>query len=51
MSAISAFILKALGVYRVPNKEETIFSFKLLMSVEFINELELEKLKEKRLNP
>jgi len=45
MAAIAAYLLKAIGVYRVPNEEETIFSFKLLMRIEFIDELELQKLK------
>lgn len=45
MTAISAYLLKAMGAYRAPNEEENIFQFKLLMQVEYLDELELEKIK------
>ena len=49
MAAISAYLLNGLGVYRTPNEEETIFHFKLLTSVEFLDEQELERVKMNRI--
>ncbi|ANI87944.1 hypothetical protein A9P82_00590 [Arachidicoccus ginsenosidimutans] len=44
MTAISAYALKSIGVYRVPNDEENIFHFKLLTALEFIDAIELKKI-------
>ncbi len=49
MAAISTYLLNGLGVYRTPNKEETIFHFKLLMRIEFLDEGEMEKIRENRI--
>ncbi|MDR0792915.1 MAG: hypothetical protein LBE82_06370 [Chitinophagaceae bacterium] len=45
MTAIAAYTLKSIGVYRIPNEEENIFNFKLLTAIAFIDELELKKKK------
>lgn len=45
MCAIAAYLLKAKGAYRVPSKEENIFSFKLFKKIEVVNESALEEMK------
>jgi hypothetical protein len=45
MTAIAAYLLKAKGAYRAPNKEENIFSFKLLKEIEVVDEVALEEMK------
>jgi hypothetical protein len=44
MAAISAYILKAKGVYRIPSKEEKLFSFMLFKKVTILDSLTQKKL-------